>query len=97
MNVAPFRHHGTAKDGHFFKRNIRIDLYQRVFIDDCIVGKTGDSQMMMDVNSFSTQTPLTTKSRIPWLLAWAPGSHRAGRPSIQGRQWPQLGTKEQTT
>ncbi len=36
-------------------------------------------------------------SRVPAALAAAPGSHRAGRPSMQGTQWPQLGTKTRAT
>jgi hypothetical protein len=37
------------------------------------------------------------ESRLPAALAAAPGSHSAGRPSMQGPQRPQLGTKTRTT
>ncbi len=36
-------------------------------------------------------------SSVPAPLAAAAGSHKAGLPSMQGRQWPQLGTKTMTT
>ncbi len=34
---------------------------------------------------------------MPAPFAAAPGSHKAGRPSEHGRQWPQLGTNTMTT
>ena len=36
-------------------------------------------------------------SSTPAVLDAAPGSHSAGRPSAQGKQAPQLGTKANTT
>src|SRR5262245_12981875 len=37
------------------------------------------------------------ESSVPLVLAAAPGSQSAGRPSEQGSQWPQLGTNTMTT
>ncbi|MCY1547264.1 hypothetical protein D9M68_833100 [compost metagenome] len=36
-------------------------------------------------------------NRVPLVLAAAPGSHSAGRPSMQGLQQPQLGTNTMAT
>src|SRR6218665_1920880 len=40
---------------------------------------------------------LSPPKRVPLPLASAAGSHNAGRPCMQGMQWPQLGTNISTT
>src|SRR5918997_5561570 len=56
-----------------------------------------DTPIWWCTGSHEMESRLSPRSRLPAPLAFAAGSHRAGRPVAQGMQPPQLGTKTSTT
>ncbi len=79
------------------ERQLRVDLHQRAARHRRVFGEGRAPRWWYErlaVRGAVARWPL---SSVPAVLATAPGSHSAGRPSAHGAQWPQLGTKTITT
>src|SRR5690625_6089443 len=56
-----------------------------------------DTPTCILIVSLSLSNRIPPLINVPAVLDFAPGSHKAGRPSLHGTQCPQLGTNTQTT
>ena len=89
------RQHGAAEQGGQVERQLGVDPDAGFARDHRMGRESGNAEMVIDRLGAEGQPPLPPSS-VPAPLALAPGSQSAGRPSAQGPQRPQLGTKTST-